>query len=199
MKLKTCTRILLLLVALSVLGCASTGSDLNSDMIRNAFGSYGVEVLSDGDGRRVSSLYSNENGHKVSRTYAVVEYSGEPRQAYAREHSLIVAGGSIGATFREAGWSIRKQHLFIGELDVPEAYATIGNSMQIGLPRTLATHQYLFIIEKNERSFNYATITEIHHPDYLSAADLRNLYGEILFDDSNRDSIHDFIGPPIEK
>ena len=68
--------------------------------------------------------------------------------------------------------------------------------MRIDLPATLATHQYLFVIRREGRSADYARITEIHHPDYLSAADLRGLFGEILFDDANRDSIHDFIGPP---
>jgi hypothetical protein len=193
------TRLLFLLAAMSLGACASSGSGLNSDMIRKSFGTYGVEVLQDDSSQRVSSLYSKDRGHRTTRTYAVVEYTGRPKQAFASEHAAILAGGSIGATFRDAGWSIRKQHLFIGELEIPAAYIAIGERMEIGLPRTLATHQYLFFVEKNERSWNYATITEIHHPDYLNAGDLREIYGEILLDDSNRDSIHDLIGPPIEK
>ena len=66
--------------------------------------------------------------------------------------------------------------------------------MKIALPATLATHHYLFTVTRDERSWNYATITEIHHPQYLTVEDLHDLYGEILFDDSNRDSIRDFIG-----
>ena len=79
---------------------------------------------------------------------------------------------------------------------MPNTYSDIGELMRIDLPESLATHVYLLIVSKDERSFTYATITEIHHPDYLSSADLKTIYGEIIFDDSNRDSIHDFIGPP---
>ena len=79
---------------------------------------------------------------------------------------------------------------------MPETYTNIGELMRISLPDSLATHVYLLIVRKDGRSFTYATITEIHHPDYLSAADLKAIYGEIIFDDSNRDNIHDFIGPP---
>lgn len=188
---------LLALVAVcSLTACAGSGSSLNSDRIERTFGSYGVDVLQSDAKRRVSSLYSTAGADKTTRTYAVVEFPGEPRNAYSREHALIEAGESIGATFRDAGWTIDKQHLFIGEFEVPETYTNIGDLMQITLPETLATHVYLLNVSKDERSFNYATITEIHHPAYLNAADLKELYGEIIFDDSSRDSIHDFIGPP---
>jgi hypothetical protein len=176
--------------------CAGSSAWLNSDRIEQTFGSYGVDVLHSEGLRRESSLYSSEDGIRTTRTYAVVEYQGEPRSAYAREHALIKAGGSIGATFRRAGWTIDKRHLYIGELEMPDAYAHIGELMRIDLPETLATHVYLLIVTGDEGSFAYATITEIHHPEYLTATDLKAIYGEIIFDDSNRDSIHDFIGPP---
>lgn len=197
LKALSLTRALLALVILCGLNaCAGSGSSLNSDRIERAFGSYDVNVLQSEPGRRVSSLYSSAGADKTTRTYAVVEFQGEPRSAYAREHALIEAGQSIGATFRDTGWAIDKQHLFIGELEVPETYTSISELMQITLPETLATHVYLLNVSKDERSFNYATITEIHHPAYLDAADLKEIYGEIIFDDSSRDSIHDFIGPP---
>ena len=119
-----------------------------------------------------------------------------PGRLYASEHEKILSGASIGSTFRDAGWDIRKQQLFIGELEVPATYGKLAEMMEIALPQTLATHQYLFIISRDETSFNYATITEIHHPEFLTVIGLKELYGEILFDDSNRDSIHDFLGPP---
>lgn len=68
--------------------------------------------------------------------------------------------------------------------------------MRIALPATLATHVYVFQVRKDGHTYNYATIVEIHHPEYLTATDLEDIYGEVIFDDSNRDSIHDFIGPP---
>ena len=185
---------IIILVGLSA--CAGSDALLNSDRIEQAYGSYGVDVLRNEDLRRESSLYSGAGDTKTTRTYAVVEYPVQPQSAYAREHALIVAGGSIGATFRQAGWAIDKRHLFIGELEIPVTYTDLSELMRISLPDSLATHVYVLIVTKDERSFTYATISEIHHPDYLSAADLKTIYGEIIFDDSNRDSIHDFIGPP---
>lgn len=196
-KIRNSVALLIVLAALAA--CAGSSSGLNSDRIERIFGSYGVEIIEQRGDRRVTSLHSGEGGDRITRTYAVVEFLGSPRAAYAREHERIIDGASIGRTFRDAGWTVRKQHLFIGELEIPESYTTIGELMRLRLPETLATHQYLFVISKDGRSFNYATITEIHHPAYLSADDLRTLYGEILFDDSNRDRIHDFIGPPTRK
>jgi hypothetical protein len=185
-----------IIMLVGLYACAGSDALLNSERIEQTYGSYGVEVLRNETLRRESSLYSGAGDTKTTRTYAVVGFQVEPRSAYAQEHTLIEAGGSIGATFRRAGWAIDKRHLFIGELEMPDTYATIGELMRIDLPKSLATHVYLLIVTKDKRSFTYATISEIHHPDYLSAADLNAIYGEIIFDDSNRDSIHDFIGPP---
>jgi hypothetical protein len=69
--------------------------------------------------------------------------------------------------------------------------------MRLSLPQNLATHVYLFVVRKDKRSYSYATIVELHHPDYLSAENLTDTYGEIIFDDSNRSDIDDFIDPEI--
>jgi hypothetical protein len=187
------------LLALMVAACATNGSGLNSDRIERTFGSYGVEVLAADETERVTSLYSRSGAQRITRTYAVVEFTDTSLAAYRGEHESIEAGASIGATFRSGGWDIRKHNLFIGELEVPASYDRLAALMDIDLPETLATHQYLFVVSRDEREWNYATITEVHHPEYLTVNDLRELYGEILFDDSNRDSIHDFIGPPATK
>ncbi len=188
---------LLLAAAWTLASCAASNPSLNSERIERTFGNYGVDIIESNAQRRVSSLFSNTNGQKVTRTYAVVDFIRVPGDAFGREHALIESGQSIGTTFRDGGWSINKQHLFIGELEVPASYLTIANRMRIELPEVLATHVYLFVAEKDERSYTYATITEVHHPAYLTANDLKRLYGEIVFDDSNRDSLADFIGPPI--
>ncbi len=186
-------------VPLILVACASGGDLLNSDRIERTFGSYGVEILEQDALRRVSSLFSGSGDERTTRTYAVVEYLDPPGRLYRDAHAAIVAGASIGETFRRAGWTIRKQTVFIGELEVPTEYRSLGQMMRIPLPADLAVHQYLFVISNEVRSFSYARITEVHHPDYLRESDLKSIYGEILFDDSNRDRIHDFIGPPDEK
>ncbi|MDH4072514.1 MAG: hypothetical protein OEV41_05350 [Gammaproteobacteria bacterium] len=184
------------LLVLALAACQAGNPLLNSERIERKFGSYGVEVLATAGNRRVTSLYSGSGNEKTMRTYAVVEFPGPARPEYRKEHDAIVGGESIGSTFERAGWEIRKQSTFMGELDVPASYELIGQLMGIDLPATLAVHEYLFIIERDERSFHYAKIVELHHPAYLDAAELEALYGVIVLDDSNRDRIHDFIGPP---
>lgn len=185
-----------LLFASLLAACAASSGRLNSDMIERRFGSYGVDILEQTAERRISSLYSGSAEDRTMRTFAVVDFVAPDRRAYAEEHATILAGGSIGETFRRAGWTIDKQHIFIGELEIPGDYRVIGERMKIALPATLATHHYLFTVTREERSWNYALITEIHHPQHLTADSLRELYGEILFDDSDRDNVQDFIGAP---
>ncbi len=179
--------------------CGSQGPPLNSERIAQSFGSYGVDVIQSGKDGRVSSLYSGSGADKVTRTFAVVKFSGRIRPAFASEHARVESGQSLGAAFKSAGWQIQKHNIFVGELEVAAKYSLLSELMQLSLPENLATHVYLFVVRKDERSYNYATITELHHPDYLSVEDLKASYGEIIFDDSNRTSIDDFIDPEIWK
>jgi len=39
-------------------------------------------------------------------------------------------------------------------------------------------HVYSLLIRKNDLKFHYASITEVHHPDYLGLEDLQTLYGK---------------------
>lgn len=189
--------LLLALVTCWAAGCANHADWLNSERINRTFGSYGVDVLRTENRRRVSSLFSLNGDTKITRTYAVVDFVDTANDALLPMHRAIMAGGSIGATFQDAGWQLDKQHLYIGELDLPATYSEIASLMRIALPKPIAAHVYLLNVRKDGHTIQYATITELHHPDYLTPADLIQIYGEILFDDSNRDSVHDFIGPPV--
>ena len=189
------TWILIAAASLALLGCAASGTPLNSDLIERRFGSYGVAVRDSGAERRVASLYSGREPERTTRTYAVTEFLNPDADAYRALHQRIVAGASIGSTFRSAGFDIRKQSLYIGELEVPETYTTLAGLMRIELPAAMAVHQYLFIVTTEERSWNYARITEVHHPGFLTVEELEGMFGEILFDDSNRDSHSRFHRP----
>ncbi|TFG40401.1 MAG: hypothetical protein E4H42_04375 [Chromatiales bacterium] len=46
---------------------------------------------------------------------------------------------------------------------------------------TLALHVYQLLLAKKTQVFEYATIIEAHHPDYLSLGDLLGIYH---YDDS---------------
>lgn len=147
---------------------------LNSERIERRFGSYGIDVLHS-DGRfRVSNLWSLHDGAKICRTFAVVAYPPSIDARFRREHEEIVAGGSIGAVFARSGWVVTKRHLHFGELPATRKVAGLMRTDE-GVP--LAVHVYVLTVTKDEASFDYATIAEVHHPDYLSSADLPRIYG----------------------
>jgi len=190
----------LLLLTLLCCVAACTHQDpqvvLNSDMIRAKFGSYGVAVLHSDPRQRISSLYSIEQQQALTRTFAIVDFNYPLPGALVAEHGSVTRGASIGEVFRSAGWQIEKHHVFIGELNIGVTHAEIGELMGIQLPQVLAAHVYLFVVKKPEQTLNYATITEIHHPDFLGIDELRQVYGEMLFDDSDRSSLDDFVTLP---
>ena len=119
---------------------------------------------------RVSNLY---DGKKITRTLAVVDYPETIDSSFAKEHQMIVAGGSIGNVFKSRGWLIEKKNIYLGELapsaDYKKLYALMGNIP----PSKLSVWIYVFNIRRGEKTFPYATISEVYHPDYLSLANLK--------------------------
>jgi hypothetical protein len=169
------TYYLLVLLYLSgpvLLSACNPSPPLNSERIAQRYGNYGIEVLQAGDSRRTSSLFSMDAGHKTMRTLALVEFAAGNDPLLATEHRRILAGESIGTVFKESGWTISKvsSHVCQAQLGLNEMPEL--SRMEIVLPATLASHQYVFRVHKGEDSIDYAIITEIHHPDYLRAADL---------------------------
>lgn len=147
---------------------------LNSERIEVAFGSYGVEVLEQDGSVRVSSLYSRTGAGRTCRTFAIVRYAPNMDPAVRDEHAAVVAGGSLGAVFAAAGWDVRKTHLRYGERP---ASARLAKLMQIDAGTALAEHVYVLDVEKDGRTVEYAALVEIHHPEYLTLAQLAAIYG----------------------
>lgn len=149
---------------------------LNSERIERRFGSYGIEVL-EGDGAiRVSNLYSIEQGRRVGRTFAVVFYPESVNPALEDEHAEIQAGGSIGAVFAAGGWTVTKVHRYFGQI---ESSAKVAELMGRRPGEPLALHVYVFKVSLGAESFDYATIAEAHHPEYLTVDDLPRIYGPL--------------------
>lgn len=163
-------------LAVMLSACASEPVLLNSERIEKRFGSYGIDVLASEAGLRRSSLYSLEEGRPTCRTYAVVRFSDQPDDRYRDEHTKVLAGNSIGAIFRSHGWDLHKQTMHIGNLAVPPKGTEISELMRLAETKNLALHVYQLLLVRNERVFDYATIMETHHPDYLSESDLHDLY-----------------------
>ncbi|HSG65667.1 MAG TPA: hypothetical protein VLD39_11735 [Gammaproteobacteria bacterium] len=148
---------------------------LNSERIEQVYGSYGIEVVSSTPGLRVSRLYSTHDERQICRTFAVVVYTGEIDAAIAAEHAAVLDGSSIGATFAARGWGVRKAHRYFGEIEsTPRLEALMGGIE----PGRLAVHIYALSVGRDDRELDYASVVEVHHPDYLGLADLRRIYGD---------------------
>jgi len=148
---------------------------LNSERIEARFGSYGIDVVESDSALRVSNLFSTDasTGIRTVRTAALVQYPGDIDGEIAPLHEAIVAGGSIGATFKSGGWRVLKTHLYFGEV---RATAGLSAVMRLGNSANLAIHIYSLSVERRGARHAYAKISEIHHPDYLKLETLTDIY-----------------------
>ena len=156
-------------VAAALDACAHESERLNSERIAERFGSYGIEVLSSEPGLRRSNLYSSDGGGRTCRTYAVVRFVDEPDAVIDAEHAQILAGQSIGAIFKASGWTIVKETQHIGTAALEDAAHPVA-----ALMRLESSHRVL--LEKRQQAIDYATLIEMHHPDYLRCVDLLELF-----------------------
>jgi hypothetical protein len=152
-------------------------SSRNSDGIRLKFGSYGIEVLESGTRIRVSNLYSIHDGVKINRTFAVVVYPTIIQPSFSKEHEAIIKGQSIGIVFKKNGWVMDKRHQYFGEIAATPDFSSFSRVFHdIGTAQP-AIHIYSFFVNKNGSKFHYASIAEVHHPEYLRLQDLSAIYG----------------------
>ena len=150
---------------------------LNSERIAREFGSYGIDVLESDSRVRVSTLYSLHQGIKICRTFAVVHFPESIENAYSVEHETILSGQSIGTVFAQHGWTIEKINHYFGVL---HSTGRVAGLMGEIAPQPLAVHLYDFRVSKPGTSLIYASIAEVHHPDYLNVADLQRIYGAVV-------------------
>ena len=176
LRLLTPLLIAAILAAITLAAGAQTGPRelLSSGRSAATFGSYGVSVLEQNAALRVSSLFSGAAEQRTCRTFALVRYAESIDPSLATEHAAIVAGGSIGAVLAAQGWEVRKTHLYYGER---RASGRLASLMRIAVGTPLAEHVYVLDVVKDGRAIEYAALVEIHHPDYLSLADLETIYG----------------------
>jgi len=168
-------------LAAALSACATETVLLNSQRIERQFGSYGIGVLASEAGLRRSSLYSMEGSARICRTYAIVSFKEDLDSSYGPEHSKVLAGNSLGEVFKANGWSMHKQTLHIGSFEIDRSASEINQLMQFAAGQTLALHVYQLLLAKDEQIFEYATIVEAHHPDYLTRSGLLDIYH---YDDS---------------
>ena len=168
--------------------CALQPEALNSERIKNRFGSYGVEIVDQDGNTRRSSLYSVHDGERICRTYAVVEFVSSSAVDMPEIHSKVISGASIGATLKDAGWEIRKETTYVGKMRTPADEHLIHELMHLQPGTELSVHAYHLHVEKSSTSTHYATIIEAHHPEYLVESELQELYAPASTPDA--DEIH---------
>ena len=165
-------------LAAALSACQAHPELLNSERIQQQFGTYGIEILRQEDGVRRSNLYSVEDGGHVCRTYAVVVFTEPLESEVATTHAAVIGGSSIGTSFRAAGWRLTKETVYVGSVRLPGPTHEIARLMRLDKGATLGLHAYRLILRKQEQAVHYATIIESHHPDYISEAELSQLYAD---------------------
>ena len=156
--------------------CVAEPELLNSERIEQTFGNYNIEVIHSDDQFRQSVLSSKQDDVVTARTFAVTRFSDAISSKFQNEHSAIIKGASIGSTLKSAGWTVLKASLHVGHVDIDDADHPVLEMMRLDAPSTLAIHIYKLSVRKNDESIEYATITELHHPDYLDVSKLRELF-----------------------
>ncbi|MEM9401631.1 MAG: hypothetical protein AAGA44_03965 [Pseudomonadota bacterium] len=149
---------------------------LNSDLIRDRFGSYHVDVLRRDADTRVSALSSDDAGQRICRTFAITRFLAGREQVDSSVLQQIDEGGSIGATLRRAGIEVDKQTLDIRDVPISQATHASLQPMRLDAPVTLALHIYTLGIRRDTDAMPFAIIAELHHPDFLSSAQLSALF-----------------------
>ena len=160
----------------TLLGACVTPEKLNSDRIRERFGNYGIAIVSQDLRTRRASLYSTAHGRRTARTEALVVYEIPIAEPIVEVHRAVVAGASIGETFRDTGWQVQKKTAYIGETRVDDIGTAVAERLQLSEPTVLAMHVYELHFEKDGQRVFYATVVELHHPDYLTQPELRKIY-----------------------
>ena len=142
---------------------------MNSEDIKNRFGSYHVVVLTQDEAHRVASLCSEHNSAMVCRTLAVTYFCQPTPEAALPADQLIRQGHSIGSTLSEAGLVIQRQPLLEATTLSGEGFERL-SAGTVKSGTGLLIRLYRLDIGIDTGSVRpYATIAEAHHPEHLSA------------------------------
>jgi hypothetical protein len=149
----------------------------NSERIQLRFGNYSIDIIENNSSIRVSSLYSTHDGVRIIRTVAVVAYPNVIEKAFRKEHDAIVNGQSIGTLFKNKGWEIEKRHQYFGEIETSNGLFSEAANRGGKQQTRSAIHVYTLVVRKDNTNFEYASIAEVHHPEFLQLDDLAAIYG----------------------
>jgi hypothetical protein len=143
---------------------------LNSDRIKQIFGSYTVDILLQEAQLRVANLCSQHGQQMICRTLAVTLFSETLPTALKTADQQIRAGASIGETFRDLGFVTHKRNTHWCVAEAGEQFARLtGGEVNPGSP--IAVRLYSLVVEivgYDAAENEYATIAEAYHPNHES-------------------------------
>lgn len=165
---------------------------LNSARIELKFGSYGVQILAQdkATGIRLSSLYSEHEDEKITRTIAFTQYEANINDKLRMAHKEILAGGSIGSTLKKYGFDVNKDLFFKGLVeDIPDRLQNLMHTQE----RAFATVIYNLVAKKGNHYYPYCTIVEVYSTEFLTLVEVDQIYPEPIPGNVNPQNVFDAI------
>ena len=156
---------LLLTSLASAPGHTEVESPLNSDLIRQRFGNYQVDVLRQSETSRVANLYSVKSGTQICRTLAVTHFVEPVDTALIGADKKIRSGQSIGATLRAQGFEVSKRLLVATEGTTGAKFEALAPDVA---PGTILSIK-VYVLKASDPSLHadYAVIAEAYHPEHI--------------------------------
>ena len=140
---------------------------MNSDKIRERFGHYGVELLEQNTTTRLASLYSLSGDQRITRTLALTRFELPTHNAVAEQDAQIRSGDSIGATLRQAGWTVVKNNTIDCQVTAGRRFALLGGAT-LSPEDPVLLRVYTLSVVKQDLALDYAIIAEAHHPEHTA-------------------------------
>lgn len=138
---------------------------MNSDRIRQMFGSYSVDVLRQQEDLRIANLCSKHGTRTICRTLAVTLFAPTLPDALQRADQMIREGSSIGETLRQQGFVTHKADTHWCTVTAGEPFASI-TQQEVAAGSRLAARVYTLLVEHEGDCWEYATIAEAYHPEH---------------------------------
>lgn len=137
---------------------------MNSDLIRQRFGSYQVGVLHQAATSRVANLFSLNSGQTVCRTLAVTHFIEPVATALRDADAKIRTGQSIGATLRAQRFEVSKRLVIATQAASGSKFAALAADVAPGA--VLSINVYLLQAHNETGRADYAVIAEAYHPEH---------------------------------
>ena len=161
---------------------------LNSTRIELKFGSYGVQILTQNQGTRsrLSNLYSKHEDEKIARTIAFTQYEKIIHGKLSKVHEEILAGGSIGSTFKKHGIAIKKDLFFKGLVtDMPNQLQQLMHTQECAFAAVI----YNLVARDGDDYYPYCTILEVYSREFLTLEEVERIYPEPITEKVNPQNV----------